>query len=310
MVGSAIHRLLKQRGEDELIYRSRQELDLTKQNQVESFFEQLEVDQVYLAAAKVGGIFANQNQPAEFIYDNLQIQNNVIHAAFQSGVKKLLFLGSSCIYPKHGQQPLKESELLNGKLEPTNEPYALAKISGMKLCESYNRQYGESHGVDYRCVMPTNLYGPGDNYDLEDSHVLPALIRKIHEAKVSGAKTVKVWGTGSPKREFLHADDLARACVHVMELDASTFKKVTEPQTSHLNVGSGKELSVRELAELISRLLGFQGKLEFDDQKPDGTPQKLLDSSLIHQLGWMPEIPLEKGILMAYEDFKTYIPIK
>ena len=304
MVGSAILRKLKESRDVNLILRPRNELDLLQQSEVETFFKEQPIDEVYLAAARVGGIYANQTYPAQFIHENLLIQSNIIHSSFSNGVKKLLFLGSSCIYPREADQPIKESALLSAPLETTNEPYAIAKIAGIKLCESYNRQYGKSHGIDYRSVMPTNLYGPGDNYHLENAHVLPALIRKMHEGKERKDSRMIVWGTGRPKREFLYADDLANACVHLMNIDAALFYQNRHPQCSHVNIGSGQELSISELAELVSQVVGFQGKIVFDTSKPDGTPQKRLDSSVVHQLGWKPKVGLEEGIRLAYEDFK------
>jgi GDP-L-fucose synthase len=305
MVGAAIVRRLQQQGQADIVFRSHAELDLTDQGAVRAFFQTEKPDQVYLAAAKVGGIYANNTYPAEFIYENLMIEANVIDAAFRSGVKKLLFLGSSCIYPKLAEQPMREDALLTGTLEPTNEPYAIAKIAGIKLCESYNRQYSQSHGVDYRSVMPTNLYGPGDNYHPENSHVIPALIRRFHEAKENNAPTVKVWGTGSPRREFLHVDDMAAASIHVMNLGPSEYQASTSPMCSHINVGCGGDITIKELAELIARVIGYQGEIEFDTSKPDGTPRKLMDSSRIKDLGWRPEIDLEQGLASAYEDFRA-----
>lgn len=287
----------------QIITRTHAELDLTNQAAVRAFFETERPDQVYLAAAKVGGIHANNTYPAEFIYQNLMIAANVIHEAWRVGVKKLLFLGSSCIYPRLAPQPMSEDALLTGKLEPTNEPYAIAKIAGIKLCESYNRQYGKSHGIDYRCVMPTNLYGPGDNYHPENSHVIPALIRRFHEAKVSNAECVVIWGTGTPMREFLYVDDLAAACVHIMNRDQATYQAYTQPMLSHINVGTGVDISIRQLAETISKVVGYTGRIEFDPSKPDGTPQKLLDVSRIYALGWRPTVSLEEGLAKTYADF-------
>lgn len=303
MVGSAIVRQL-QTANCKLITRSHRELDLSDQSAVRAFFASEKPEQVYLAAAKVGGIHANNNYPAEFIYENLMIQSNVVDAAFRNGVKKLLFLGSSCIYPKLAQQPMREEALLTGTLEPTNEPYAVAKIAGIKLCESYNRQYGESHGVDYRSVMPTNLYGPGDNYHPENSHVIPALIRRFHEAKVSNAPRVTIWGSGVPKREFLYVDDMAAACVHVMNLDNATWAEHTKPMLSHINVGYGEDITIAQLAELVKDVTGFEGELVKDASKPDGTPRKQLDTSLINSLGWKPKMPLREGLEKTYEEFK------
>lgn len=289
--------------EDCLLVRSHAELDLTNQAEVRSFFESREIDCVYLAAARVGGIHANIKYSAEYIYDNLMIEANVINAAFHNGVKKLLFLGSSCIYPKFAEQPLREEALLTGALEPTNEPYAIAKIAGIKLCESYNRQYEESHGIDYRCLMPTNLYGPGDNYNPDNSHVIPALIRRFHDAVKSKASRVFVWGTGKPKREFLFVDDVASASVHVMNLDKSIYDKHTQPMRSHINVGCGEDMTIRELAELIARIVGYKGQICFDSGKPDGAPRKLLDSTRINDLGWEPKTDIEQGLTMTYQDF-------
>jgi GDP-L-fucose synthase len=286
-----------------IILRTHAELDLTDQAAVRSFFEEERPDQVYLTAGKVGGIHANNAYPAEFIYQNLIIQANVIDAAFRSGVKKLLFLGSSCIYPRDASQPMREDVLLTGPLEPTNEPYAIAKIAGIKLCESFNRQYSLSHGVDYRSVMPTNLYGPGDNYHPENAHVIPALIRRFHEAKVNKALVVTIWGTGSPRREFLYVDDMARACVHVMNLDKTTHDQCTEPLCSHLNVGSGSDLTIQELAHTIKAVVGYDGKIDFDANKPDGSPRKLMDSARINRLGWRPVTELREGLERAYADF-------
>jgi len=303
MVGSAIVRILHAQGFNNIVTRAHAELDLTNQAAVQQFFERERPDQVYLAAAKVGGIYANNTYPAEFIYDNLMVQNNVIHQAFRAGVKKLLFLGSSCIYPKLAPQPMSEDALLTGKLEPTNEPYAIAKIAGIKMCESYNRQYGQSHGVDYRSVMPTNLYGPGDNYHSENSHVIPALIRRFHEAKVSNAPEVVIWGTGTPKREFLYVDDMAAASVFVMQLDKAAYDEQTEPMQSHINVGYGSDVTIAELAKAVGEAIGYQGAISFDSTKPDGAPRKWMDSSRLNALGWNAKTPLQQGIVMAYSDF-------
>lgn len=303
MVGSAIVRNLQAQGFVNIISRTHAQLDLTNQAAVQSFFEQEKPDQVYLAAARVGGIYANNTYPAEFIYDNLMVQNNVIHQAFLAGVKKLLFLGSSCIYPKLAPQPMSENALLMGKLEPTNEPYAIAKIAGIKMCESYNRQYGQSHGVDYRSVMPTNLYGPGDNYHPENSHVIPALIRRFHEAKVSNAPKVVIWGTGTPKREFLYVDDMAAASVFVMELDKATYEAHTNPMESHINVGYGSDVTIAELANAVGEAVGYKGRISFDTSKPDGAPRKWMDSSKLNQLGWTPLVGLQIGLKQAYADF-------
>lgn len=303
MVGSAILRELVRKGYTNLVYRTRQELDLTNQIAVKHFFETERPDQVYLAAAKVGGIHANNIYPAEFIYDNLMMQNNVIHHAFLSGVQKLLFLGSSCIYPRLSPQPVSEDMLLTGKLEPTNEPYAIAKIAGIKICESYNRQFGESHGLDYRSVMPTNLYGPGDNYHPDNSHVIPALLRRFHEAKVINAPFVTIWGTGTPRREFLHVDDMAQACVFVMELEKEKYNNATTPVQSHLNIGYGSDVSINDLAIEVAKTTGYKGKIQFDSRRPDGTPRKLMKSEIINKLGWKPMINLEEGLSKTYIDF-------
>ena len=303
MVGSAIVRNLQTKGFTNIVTRTHAELDLTNQAAVQAFFKSEKPDQVYLAAAKVGGIYANNTFPAEFIYDNLMVQNNVIHQAFVNGVKKLLFLGSSCIYPKLAPQPMSEGVLLTGKLEPTNEPYAVAKIAGIKMCESYNRQYGASHGVDYRSVMPTNLYGPGDNYHPENSHVIPALIRRFHEAKISKAPEVLIWGTGTPRREFLYVDDMAAASVFVMQLDKKIYYSQTKPMQGHLNVGSGSDVTIAELAQAVRAAVGFEGDINFDSLKPDGAPKKLMDSSCLNQLGWKAKIGLVDGLRLAYADF-------
>jgi GDP-L-fucose synthase len=303
MVGSAIVRQLQALGYANIVVRTHVELDLTNQAQVATFFEAEKPDQVYLAAAKVGGIHANNTYPADFIYDNLMVQNNVIHQAFLSGVKKLLFLGSSCIYPRLASQPMEEGALLTGKLEPTNEPYAIAKIAGIKMCESYNRQYGQSHGVDYRSVMPTNLYGPGDNYHPENSHVIPALIRRFHEAKVSNVPEVVIWGTGIPRREFLYVDDMAAASVFVMQLDKQTYDSQTKPMQSHINVGFGSDVTIAEVAKAIGGAVGYQGSISFDSSKPDGAPRKWMDSSRLNDLGWCPKMNLVAGLKIAYEAF-------
>ena len=303
MVGSAIVRELEHQGYSNLVFRTREELDLTSQTAVRNFFETEKPDQVYLAAAMVGGIHANNTYPAEFIYHNLMIQNNVIHQAFKSGVKKLLFLGSSCIYPKLAEQPMTEDALLTGKLEPTNEPYAIAKIAGIKMCESYNRQYGQSHGVDYRSVMPTNLYGLGDNYHPENSHVIPALLRRFNEAKLSNAPEVVIWGTGIPRREFLYVDDMARASVFVMELAKEQYETVTTPMQSHLNVGYGSDVTISELALAVADVTGYTGIIKFDQSKPDGSLRKWLSSERLNRLGWKPEHELEEGLSRAYLDF-------
>ena len=303
MVGSAILRQLKIDPENNVIYRKHTELDLMNQSEVQEFIRHEKPDQIYLAAAKVGGIYANNAYPADFIYDNLMIEANIINAAFINGVKKLLFLGSSCIYPKFASQPMREEALLTGSLEPTNEPYAIAKIAGIKLCESYNRQYGDSHGLDYRCIMPTNLYGPGDNYYSDNSHVIPALISRFHEAKVNNNSSVIVWGTGAPKREFLYVDDMAAASIYVMNLSKKIYDKQMQNNLSHLNVGYGDDISIRELAEIIKKIVGFAGKIVCDHDKNDGSPQKLMDSSRLNSLGWNAKIELEVGLKMTYSDF-------
>jgi GDP-L-fucose synthase len=307
MVGSAIVRALQQQGQTHFVTRTHAELELTNQAAVQAFFEAERPDQVYLAAAKVGGIHANNTYPAEFIYENLMAEANVIHQAWRVGVQKLLFLGSSCIYPKLAPQPMTEDALLTGTLEPTNEPYAVAKIAGIKLCESYNRQYGESHGVDYRSVMPTNLYGPGDNYHPENSHVIPALIRRFHEAKVNQAPTVTIWGSGAPRREFLFVDDMAAACVHVMNLSQATYSAQTRPMQSLINVGFGSDITIAELAQAVSSAVGYTGQIDFDPGKPDGTPRKLMDSHRLNALGWQAKVDLAQGLALAYQDFKQQI---
>lgn len=301
MVGSAIVRALERRGASCIVTRTRAVLDLTEQAAVRAFFEAERPTEVVLAAAKVGGILANNTYPAQFIHENLSIQSNVIHEAWRSGVRRLLFLGSSCIYPRMAPQPMAEEALLTGPLEATNEPYAIAKIAGIKLCESYNRQYG----TDYRSVMPTNLYGPGDNYHSENSHVIPALIRRFHEAKASGAPEVVIWGTGSPRREFLFVDDMAEASVHVMELDEATYRANTRPMLSHINVGTGEDITIRELAELVGRVVGYRGAIAFDPSKPDGTPRKLLDVGRLARMGWRACTPLAEGLAIAYRDFQA-----
>lgn len=303
MVGSAIVRNLQAKGYNNIVTRTHDELDLTNQAQVASFFKHEKPDQVYLAAAKVGGIHANNTYPAEFIYQNLMMEANVIHQAFANGIKKLLFLGSSCIYPKLAPQPMSEAALLTGTLEPTNEPYAIAKIAGIKLCESYNRQYGQSHGIDYRSVMPTNLYGPGDNYHPENSHVIPALIRRFHEAKIANAPEVVIWGTGTPRREFLYVDDMAAASVFVMDLDKTIYDQHTEPMRSHINVGFGSDITIAELASAVAKATGYQGKISFDPSKPDGAPRKWMDSRKLMLLGWSPVMGLELGLDIAYKNF-------
>ena len=303
MVGSAIVRALQQQGQTNFVTRTHAELDLTNQAAVQTFFTQEKPTQVYLAAAKVGGIYANNTYPAEFIYQNLMVQANVIDAAFKNGVQKLLFLGSSCIYPKLAPQPMAESALLTGPLEPTNEPYAIAKIAGIKLCESYNRQYGASHGVDYRSVMPTNLYGPGDNYHPENSHVIPALIRRFHEAKVAKAPTVTIWGSGTPRREFLYVDDMAAASIHLMNLSQATYGQHTSHMQSLINVGFGSDISIAELARNVGQVVGYLGEIDFDASKPDGAPRKWMDSSRLNSLGWQAKVSLKQGLAWAYQDF-------
>ena len=299
MVGSAIYRQLAQREDVELIIRNREQLNLLDTTAVNDFFTSENIDQVYLAAAKVGGIMANNNYPSDFIYENMMMERDILHAAHNSNVGKLLFLGSSCIYPKFAQQPIKESELLQGSLEPTNEPYAIAKIAGIKLCESYNRQ----HRRDYRSVMPTNLYGPNDNFHKDNSHVIPALLRRFHEATQRDDKYVEVWGSGKPMREFLHVDDMAAASIHVMELDNEVWQENTEPMLSHVNVGTGEDCTIRELSDAIAKVVGFRGDIIFDASKPDGTPRKLLDVSRLRRLGWHHEIGLEQGLVNTYRWF-------
>ncbi|HIG9684235.1 TPA: GDP-L-fucose synthase [Klebsiella pneumoniae] len=299
MVGSALLRQLSKRDDIEIICRGREELDLLDFNSVEAFFASIKIDEVYLAAAKVGGIVANNTYPAEFIYENIVIQNNVIHSAHKFNVNKLMFLGSSCIYPKFANQPIKEDELLQGTLEPTNEPYAIAKIAGIKLCESYNRQYGR----DYRSVMPTNLYGTNDNFHPNNSHVIPALIRRFHEAKAASAEEVQVWGSGKPMREFLHVDDMADASIYVMDLEKSVWESQTNPMLSHINVGTGTDCSIKDLARIIADVIGYTGLITFDSTKPDGTPRKLLDVSRLRNLGWNHRIGLEEGLSLTYKWF-------
>lgn len=299
MVGSAIVRQLQARGACEILTRSHAELDLTEQQAVTAFLQKERPDVVILAAAKVGGILANNTYPAEFIYENLMMQANVIHQAYAAGVKKLLFLGSSCIYPKLAAQPMREDALLTGTLEPTNEPYAIAKIAGIKLCESYNRQYG----VDYRSVMPTNLYGSNDNFHSQNSHVVPAMMRRFHEAKESGASEVVVWGSGTPLREFLHVDDMAAASLFVLDLAAETYQANTQAMLSHINVGTGSDVSIRELAETMAAVTGFTGRIVFDSSKPDGAPRKLMDVSRLAQMGWRSSISLQDGLRDTYKWF-------
>ncbi|MGB1373690.1 MAG: GDP-L-fucose synthase family protein [Aequoribacter sp.] len=302
MVGSAICRALKTKTDINTIIAPRSDLDLTDQRSVKAFFAENHIDEVYLAAAKVGGIMANQNYPADFIYKNLMIQNNVINACYETGISKLLFLGSSCIYPRNAPQPLTESSLLTSELEATNEPYAIAKIAGIKLCESYNRQYG----TDYRCLMPTNLYGPGDNYHPENSHVIPGLIHRFHDAKVTSKTNVTLWGTGTPRREFLHVDDLASACLHVLGLEKSIYENIVG-EYNFLNVGQGEDLTIYELADIIANTVNYTGKISLDFSKPDGTPRKLLDVSKIKATNWEPKIGLVAGLASAYEDFESRV---
>ena len=303
MVGSAIMRTLQQQGKTNFATRTHAELELTNQTAVKDFFELEKPEHVYLAAAKVGGIHANNAYPAEFIYDNLMIQANIIDAAFNNGVKKLLFLGSSCIYPKLVTQPMSEEALMTGSLEPTNEPYAVAKIAGIKLCESFNRQYGKSHGVDYRSLMPTNLYGQGDNYHPENAHVIPALIGRFHKAKINDAPTVLIWGSGTPFREFLYVDDMAEASVYVMNLEKSIYDEHTQPMLSHINAGSGNDLTIAELAKTISKVVGYNGQIIFDSTRPDGAPRKLMNTTRLNKLGWHARVKLADGLYFAYQDF-------
>ena len=301
MVGSAIRRQLEAEGYGNILVRDKSELDLLSQQSVQHFMQSERPDYVVLAAARVGGIQANNIFPAEFIYQNLMIEANIVHEAYMAGVQHLLFLGSSCIYPKLAEQPMQESALLTGELEPTNEPYAIAKIAGIKLCESYNRQYG----VDYRSVMPTNLYGPHDNFHLENSHVIPALLRKFHDAAAGNHTTVDIWGSGRAMREFLHVDDMASACIHVMGLTRDNYSSVTEPMLSHINVGTGVDVTIRELAETIADVVGFNGELLFDASKPDGAPRKLMDNKKLRTLGWQPDYDLKSGLKNAYDWFKN-----
>ena len=305
MVGSALVRLVQVQ-KVEIITKDRSELDLLNQSDVKKFFKNQKIDQVYIAAAKVGGIHANSTYPGEFIYENLMIQNNIIHNSFLNGVKKLLFLGSSCIYPKDAKQPIKEEELLTGKLELTNEPYAIAKIAGIKMCESYNRQYGLSHGIDYRSIMPTNLYGPGDNYHPDNSHVIPGLIYRFHEAKINNLTKVSIWGTGEPKREFLYVDDMARASIHIMNIDKKTYDEHTSTMCSHINVGSGKDITIKELANIIKEIVGYEGEIDFDITKPNGIARKLMDSERIKNLSFNAEISLKEGLIKTYNNYKKY----
>ena len=305
MVGSALVRLLQKKNV-EIITKDRKELDLLNQKEVKEFFESQKIDQVYLAAAKVGGIYANDTYPANFLYENLMIEINIIHNAFLSGVKKLLFLGSSCIYPKNANQPMKEEELMTGKLESTNEPYAIAKIAGIKMCESYNRQFSKSQDIDFRSIMPTNLYGPGDNYHSENSHVIPSLIYRFHNAKLNNLKEVTIWGTGTPRREFLYVDDMARASIHIMNIDKKLYDEQTNSMCSHINVGSGTDLTVKELAEKIRMVVGFKGDINFDPSKPDGSARKLLDSKRIQNLGFKYKINLMDGLKKTYKEFLKF----
>lgn len=301
LVGSALVRALRRQAGNHLITRSHAECDLTDQMRVRDFFSSEKIDHVYLAAARVGGIHANNTYPAEFIYENLMVQANVIHEAWRSGVKRLMFLGSSCIYPRLARQPIREEDLMSGPLEPTNEAYASAKIAGIKMCESYNRQYG----TDFRSVMPTNLYGPGDNYHPENSHVIPALLRRFHEAKSNNSDAVQIWGSGTPRREFLYVDDMADACIHIMGLDRASYDAITAPNLSHINVGAGKDVTISEVADLISSVTEYRGKILFDDTKPDGTPRKLMDSHKVFALGWSPKVGLKQGLKEAYQHFLT-----
>ncbi len=303
MVGGAILRRLQAEGQDELIVADRDTLDLTDQTAVCRFFARERPELVILAAAKVGGILANDTYPAQFIYENLMIQANVIHQAFAAGVSRLLQLGSSCIYPRDAAQPLTENSLLHGPLEPTNEPYAIAKIAGIKLCESYNRQYG----TDYRSIMPTNLYGPGDNFHPKNSHVLPGMIARFHEAAKKGAREVQIWGSGTPRREFLHVDDMAAAAMFVLNLDRHTYEAETQPMLSHINVGTGTDISVRDLAEIVAQITGFDGQIICDTTKPDGAPRKLMDTTRLTRLGWTAAIPLREGIVSTYDWYRSQL---
>ena len=305
LVGSAIVRRLRTQGYRHIVTRSRAQLDLSDQLQVRALFQEERIDEVYMAAAKVGGIHANQTYPAVFIYDNLMVQTNVVHEAWKSGVRKLLFLGSSCIYPRLATQPIKEEYLMTGMLEPTNEPYAMAKIAGIKLCESYNRQYG----TDYRSVMPTNLYGPGDNYHPENSHVIPALLRRFHLAKLNGDAEVLIWGSGKAMREFMHVDDMAAASVYLMQLPREIYDTQTSPMRSHINVGTGLDTTIAELARLVGEIVGFRGRIVFDTGKPDGTPRKLLDISRLSALGWSPQVTLAQGLVDTYADYTARLAL-
>lgn len=295
MVGSAICRLLSKNKQNQIICKTHNELDLTNQQAVKNFLQKQKPDQIYIAAAKVGGIAANSSYPAEFIYQNLMITTNIIHEAFKANIKKLLFLGSNCIYPKLAKQPITENALLTGSLEHTNEPYAIAKIAGIKICESYNRQYGHSYKIDYRSVMPASIYGPGDSYDIQKNHVIPALMMRFHEAKIKNLSEVVLWGSGNPKREFLYVDDAANACIFIMNLSSETYKN------NHINIGYGTDITIKKLAKLISKIVGFKGKIVFDKTKPDGMPRKLLNSSLLNSLGWQPRTDLETGLVLTYK---------
>lgn len=303
MVGSAICRALARGSRGRIVTRDRSSLDLSRQEEVEGFFREEKIHQVYIAAAKVGGVWANNTYPGEFIYNNLIIECNIIKAAHLSGVERLLLMGSSCIYPKLAPQPISEEALLNGALEPTNEPYAVAKIAGIKLCESFHRQYG----CDFRTVMPTSLYGPNDNFHPENSHVIPALMRRLHQARIDSAREVVIWGSGTPLREFMHVDDLADACLHVMDLDSAVYRQKTRPMLSHINIGTGSDCSIRELVEMLKEITGYSGSLVFDTSKPDGTPRKLLDVSLLHSLGWQARVPLDQGLRETYNWFRENI---
>jgi GDP-L-fucose synthase len=304
MVGSALLRILKKNKNNiKIIVKERSQLNLLSQAEVQNFFKSENIDQVYLAAAKVGGIHANNIYPGDFIYENIMIQSNVINSAFLSGVKKLLFLGSSCIYPKDSRQPMREKELLNGKLEPTNEPYAIAKIAGIKMCESYNRQHSKSHNIDYRSVMPCNLFGPGDNYHPQNSHVIPGLIQRFHEAKINNSPNVCVWGTGKPKREFLFVDDMVKASIYINNLNKKIYDKFTKPMSGHINIGSGEDMSIKKLAKIIREVVGFRGKIIFDTTKPDGTKRKLMDSRLLKNLGFKLKFNFKKGLEKTYADY-------
>ncbi|HEX7867577.1 MAG TPA: GDP-L-fucose synthase [Variovorax sp.] len=306
MVGQATARRLRELGHD-VVTRTHSELDLLDQAAVARFFATEQIDQVYLAAAKVGGIHANMTYPAQFIYENLAIATNVTHQAFVSGVKRLLFLGSSCIYPRMAEQPIREEYLLNGKLEPTNEPYAIAKIAGLKLCESYNRQYGATHGIDYRSVMPTNLYGPGDNYHIENSHVVPALIQRFHLARIANSPSVLIWGSGRARREFLYVDDMVEGCLEVMNLSRADYDRQTDAMRGHINLGTGEDVSIAELTELIRDVVGYTGTIRYDLAQPDGAPRKLLDVSRANSLGWRATVPLAEGLRRTYADYQQAI---